>query len=159
MSDTVKTTTMGGLLTAGVVVATSPAVATDATVALVGDWVLVETEMGLAMARVVTPVFSLPQEQCPKDLKPVIRKATRSDLERERKNREREKKAFEICLERIKARGLDMKLVRVEYMHDGSRAIFYYTAEQRVDFRELVKDRKPLIIEATRNALLSYLEQ
>ena len=105
-----------------------------------GDWVLVETEMGLAMARVVTPVFSLPAQQCPKDLKPVVRKASRSDFERDRKNREREKKAFEFCLERIKARGLNMKLVRVEYMHDGSRAIFYYTAEQRVDFRELVKD-------------------
>ncbi len=105
-----------------------------------GDFVLVETEQGLAMARVVTPVFSLPVEQCPEDLKPVIRKATRADLEREKKNREREARAFEFCLERIKARGLNMKLVKVEYMHDGSRVIFYYTAEQRVDFRELVKD-------------------
>jgi len=105
-----------------------------------GDSVIVETENGLAMARIVTPVFSIPNEQCPKELKPVIRKATYGDMDRERKNRERERQAFALCLDRIKSRNLDMKLVKVEYLHDGSRSIFYYTAEQRVDFRDLVKD-------------------
>jgi cell fate regulator YaaT (PSP1 superfamily) len=61
-------------------------------------------------------------------------------MERERKNRDREYQAYRTCMDRINQRNLDMKLVRVEYLHDGSRAIFYYTAEQRVDFRELVKD-------------------
>jgi len=104
------------------------------------DMVVVETENGLAMGRIATPCFTIPGEQCPSDLKPVVRKAMRSDLERERKNREREHQAFRSCQSRIKQRGLDMKLVRVEFLHDGSRAIFYYTADQRVDFRELVKD-------------------
>jgi len=104
------------------------------------DPVIVETENGLAFARVVTPVCAFPREQCPPNLKPVVRKAGRTDMEREKKNREREADALKLCLERIKSRELNMKLVRVEYLHDGSRAIFYYTAEQRVDFRELVKD-------------------
>jgi cell fate regulator YaaT (PSP1 superfamily) len=105
-----------------------------------GDPVIVETENGLAMARIVTPVFAIPLEQCPSDLKPVVRKASRSDQEREKKNRERESHAHRFCMLRIKDKRLDMKLVRVEYLHDGSRAIFYYTADQRVDFRDLVKD-------------------
>jgi len=105
-----------------------------------GDMVIVETENGIALARVVTPVCAIPAEQCPKDLKPVLRKATRADMEREKKNREREEIAFRFCETRIQDRKLDMKLVRVEYLHDGSRAIFYYTSAQRVDFRELVKD-------------------
>jgi cell fate regulator YaaT (PSP1 superfamily) len=102
--------------------------------------VIVETENGLAMARIVTPVFLIPLAQCPSDLKPVVRKASRSDLEREKKNREREAQAYRFCMVRIKGKNLEMKLVRVEYLHDGSRAIFYYTADQRVDFRDLVKD-------------------
>ena len=105
-----------------------------------GDQVVVETENGSALARIITPVFALPLEQCPRDLKPVLRKANRADLERERKNREREDRAYDFCVARIKERNLDMKLVRVEYLHDGSRVIFYYTAAQRVDFRDLVKD-------------------
>jgi cell fate regulator YaaT (PSP1 superfamily) len=102
--------------------------------------VIVETENGLALGKVATACFTIPVEQCPPDLKPVVRKASRSDLERERKNRERENQAFRACQAKIRQRGLEMKLVRVELLHDGSRAIFYYTADQRVDFRELVKD-------------------
>ncbi len=105
-----------------------------------GDQVIVETENGSAMARIITPAFLIPLDQCPKDLKPVLRKANRNDLEREKKNREREERAYEYCVARIKERNVDMKLVRVEYLHDGSRVIFYYTAGQRVDFRDLVKD-------------------
>ena len=104
------------------------------------DPVIVETENGLALGRVVTPCFAIPREQWPENLKPVIRKASRQDMERERKNREREARALRSCQDRVKQRNLDMKLVRVEYLHDGSRAVFYYTADQRVDFRELVKD-------------------
>ncbi len=105
-----------------------------------GDMVIVETESGLSLARIITPVCLIPLTQCPKNLRQVLRKATRGDLERAEKNREREGRAFEFCQSRIHEHKLDMKLVRVEYLHDGSRAIFYYTAAQRVDFRELVKD-------------------
>jgi len=105
-----------------------------------GDRVIVETENGLVLARIITPVCSIPIAECPKDLKPVLRKANHNDMEREKKNREREKKAFGFCLSRIQEKKLEMKLVQVEFLHDGSRAIFYYTAAQRVDFRELVKD-------------------
>lgn len=106
----------------------------------IGDHVIVETDRGLGLARVVTPIFETEIKKAPRDLKRVIRKANWNDLERDRKNKEREKDAFNMCAERIRERGLNMKMVRVEYLHDASKAIFYFTAEQRVDFRDLVKD-------------------
>ena len=106
----------------------------------IGDSVIVETDRGLGLARVVTPIFELGYEKAPADLKRVIRKANWNDLERDRKNKEREQEALDLCLSMINAKKLNMKMVRVEYLHDASKAIFYFTAEQRVDFRDLVKD-------------------
>mgnify|MGYP000497198675 CR=1 FL=1 len=75
-----------------------------------------------------------------KPLKSVIRAATKADLERVRENAEKEKKAFSVCEEKILKHKLDMKLVNVEYTFDGGKILFYFTADGRVDFRELVKD-------------------
>ena len=76
----------------------------------------------------------------PEGLKTVLRKALPEDLEAAARNAAREKEAFNFCLAKIKERGMEMKLIRVEYLFDGSKAIFYFTADGRVDFRELVKD-------------------
>ena len=106
----------------------------------IGGQVIVETDRGLGLARVVTPLLEKEPKDAPKDLKRVIRKANWNDIERDRKNKQREKEARRYCNEKIRSRNLDMKLVSVDYLHDASKAIFYFTAEQRVDFRELVKD-------------------
>jgi len=106
----------------------------------IGEQVIVETDRGLGLARVVTPGAQVASKDLAGDIKRVIRKANWNDFERDRKNKEREKEAQHLCVERILQRGLNMKLVRVEYLHDASKAIFYFTAEQRVDFRDLVKD-------------------
>ncbi len=106
----------------------------------IGDQLIVETDRGLGLVRVVTPVVELDQSQLTQELKRVIRKANWNDLERSRKNKQREQEAQDFCSGKIRQRGMDMKLVKVEYLHDASKAIFYFTAEQRVDFRELVKD-------------------
>ena len=73
-------------------------------------------------------------------LKPVIRVATKEDFRKEEKNREKEKEAFEICLEKIRKHGLEMKLIDAEYTFDNNKVLFYFTADGRIDFRELVKD-------------------
>ena len=106
----------------------------------IGGRLIVETERGLGLVRVATPIIELSNEQIPKDLKRVIRKANWNDLERDRKNKICENDAFTFCKAKIFDRNLGMKLVKVEYLHDASKAIFYFTADQRVDFRELVKD-------------------
>lgn len=105
-----------------------------------GDKVIVETEQGMALGTVV----SHPQPRSPKllnqTLKPVYRLATPEDIEQGRQNAVREQEAFEFCQQCIRARQLPMHLVRVECLFDGSKMIFYFTAEKRVDFRELVRD-------------------
>jgi len=105
-----------------------------------GDTVIVEVERGLGRGTVVYG----PREPDPKakkrKLKKVIRKADSVDIERHGFNVEREEEAYRICRERIEKKRLPMKLVRVEYLFDSSKAIFYFTSETRVDFRELVKD-------------------
>ena len=106
----------------------------------IGEMVIVETDKGLGLARVVSPVESKPAGEVLADTKRVIRKANWNDLERDRKNKERQAEAFNFCAERIRERRLPMKLIQVEYFHDASKAMFYFFAEQRVDFRELVKD-------------------
>lgn len=105
-----------------------------------GDKVVVETERGMGLGWVVRGIAEKDEVSCPEGLKKVIRKATEVDLERLDFNREREREAFSICLDRIARSNLPMKLVDVEYMFDSSKAIFYFTSEERVDFRELVKD-------------------
>jgi len=104
-----------------------------------GDWVVVETERGMALGQVA----SLPCEAEPlpgQALKKVLRRAGERDILRYEQNCELEGYAFQVCLEKIREKGLPMKLVDVEYLFDGSKAIFYFTAEQRVDFRELVRE-------------------
>jgi cell fate regulator YaaT (PSP1 superfamily) len=106
-----------------------------------GDQVVVQTSEGQAVGTVTRGVPQLAERRPPADANArVIRKATRDDVVARLKHQQREQEAHRICLMKIRERGLGMKLARVEQMFDGSRLIFYYTAEGRVDFRELVRD-------------------
>jgi len=105
-----------------------------------GDKVIVETDRGRAMAIVVIPPREVPDEQAPEGLKNILRIATEEDLALAETNAAREKDAQRYCSERIHERQLEMKLVRAEYAFDGSKIIFFFTADGRIDFRELVKD-------------------
>jgi cell fate regulator YaaT (PSP1 superfamily) len=105
-----------------------------------GDKVIVETERGRSMALVATAPSEIPDELAPESLKAIVRKANYTDLEAAERNKAREKETHAFCQAKIAERNLDMKLVKVEYMFDGSKAIFYFTADGRIDFRDLVKD-------------------
>lgn len=105
-----------------------------------GDKVIVETARGVEFGSVVTGIKELPDDQISQPLKPVIRIATQDDVRREAKNREKEKDAFKICQEKIRKHGLEMKLIDAEYTFDNNKVLFYFTADGRIDFRELVKD-------------------
>ncbi len=105
-----------------------------------GDHVVVETSRGVEYGDVVIGRKALPDEKVPTPLKDVMRIATEEDTKRREENKLKEKEAFGICLEKIKKHGLEMKLIEVEYAFDGSKVLFYFTADGRVDFRELVKD-------------------
>jgi cell fate regulator YaaT (PSP1 superfamily) len=107
-----------------------------------GDTVVVQTREGPAVGLVTRAVEALADRKRPPDDSParVVRKATREDIVARLKHQQREQEAHRICLMKIRERGLAMKLARVEQIFDGSRLIFYYTAEGRVDFRELVRD-------------------
>lgn len=105
-----------------------------------GKHVIVETARGLEYGFVVGPPMEVDEKDITQPLKAVIRISTEEDDIREKKNREREREAFWICREKIQRRGLDMKLIDAEYTFDNSKVLFYFTADGRVDFRELVKD-------------------
>ncbi len=105
-----------------------------------GQGVIVETSRGAEYATVCMPCREVPDEELTAPLKPVLRAATEKDEENIRRNRERRGPALKTAEEKIAARGLDMKLVDCEFTFDGTKVIFYFTAEGRVDFRELVKD-------------------
>ncbi len=105
-----------------------------------GDKVIVETARGVEFGHVVAGIKEVPDEEIMQPLKSVIRVATEEDKRNEEKNREREREAFEICLEKIRKHDLDMKLINAEYTFDNNKVLFYFTAEGRIDFRELVKD-------------------
>ena len=105
-----------------------------------GDGVIVETARGIEFADVVSPVQEIDEGRVVAPLKGVIRVATDYDRELRDTNRAKEKDAFDICVRKIAEHGLDMKLVDVEYSYNGSKVMFYFTADGRVDFRELVKD-------------------
>ena len=105
-----------------------------------GDNVIVETARGVEFGEVVTGARSVNDAQIVTPLKKVIRVATEEDTRRAETNERREKEAFTICQEKIARHKLDMKLVSVEYTFDNSKIIFYFTANGRVDFRDLVKD-------------------
>lgn len=105
-----------------------------------GDMAIVEVEKGLGLGMIVYTPRELDPATLNRQLKKVVRKADAVDLERNGFNTERENEAFRICREKITQYKLPMKLIRVEYLFDSSKAIFYFTSEIRVDFRELVKD-------------------
>lgn len=105
-----------------------------------GDKVIVETARGVEFGLVVSGPKDVEDEQIMQPLKQVIRIATDEDMKKEKKNHEKEKEAFEICLEKIRKHGLDMKLIDAEYTFDNNKVLFYFTADGRIDFRELVKD-------------------
>lgn len=105
-----------------------------------GNAVIVETARGIEYGQIVVGPKEISEEEVTLPLKKVIRMATSKDEEQFHENEEKEKKAFGICLQKIDQHQLDMKLVDVEYTFDRSKIIFYFTADGRVDFRELVKD-------------------
>jgi len=104
------------------------------------EHVIVETARGVEFGTVVLPNMEVEDEKITQPLKSVIRKATSEDIEKEKKNREKEKEAYKICQEKILKHGLEMKLINAEYTFDNNKVLFYFTADGRVDFRELVKD-------------------
>ena len=105
-----------------------------------GDHVIVETARGVEYGDVVMGPKEVEEDMVIQPLKPVLRVATEDDTKREERNREKEKEAFAICLEKIQKHGLEMKLIDAEYTFDNNKVLFYFTADGRVDFRELVKD-------------------
>ena len=105
-----------------------------------GDHVIVDTARGLECGLCVQGVHEENPDKIVRPLKAVTRIASPQDVEKMEQNRKDEKKAFEICLEKIEKHGLEMKLIDVEYTFDRSKVLFYFTADGRVDFRELVKE-------------------
>ncbi len=105
-----------------------------------GDHVIVETARGIEYGTVVGGVREVENDKVVQPLKPVLRIATQKDNEQEASNKEKEKDAFKICLEKIRKHNLEMKLIDAEYTFDNNKVLFYFTADGRIDFRELVKD-------------------
>ena len=105
-----------------------------------GNHVIVETARGIEYGTVVGDPKEIEEEKITQPLKSVLRIATEKDDEQEKKNKEKEKEAFKICLEKIRKHELEMKLIDAEYTFDNNKVLFYFTADGRVDFRELVKD-------------------
>ncbi len=105
-----------------------------------GDYVIVETARGIEFGKTVLGVTEVAEDRVIQPLKPVIRVATKEDFEIAAENKEKEKMAFDICLEKIKKHNLEMKLIDAEYTFDNNKVLFYFTADGRIDFRELVKD-------------------
>lgn len=105
-----------------------------------GDKVIVETARGVEFGSVAVAPKEVPDEEIMQPLKSVIRVATEEDKRNEEKNREKEKEAYDICLEKIRKHDLDMKLINAEYTFDNNKVLFYFTADGRIDFRQLVKD-------------------
>lgn len=105
-----------------------------------GNHVIVETARGVEYGTVMVGPKGVTDDEVVQPLKPVIRKATEEDDAIEAKNREKERQAYSVCLEKIKKHELEMKLVDAEYTFDNNKLLFYFTADGRIDFRELVKD-------------------
>ena len=104
------------------------------------DYVIVETSQGEEMREVAICNRKIPDEKFVAPLKPIIRIATEEDKKHNEENKKKEKEAFEICQQKIKKHKLDMNLLDVEYKFDNSKILFFFTADGRIDFRELVKD-------------------
>ena len=105
-----------------------------------GDHVIVETARGVEYGKVVLAAKDVVDDQVVHPLKEVLRVATKDDDEREKYNRKRERDAFKICQKKIREHGLEMKLIDAEYTFDNNKVLFYFTADGRIDFRQLVKD-------------------
>lgn len=105
-----------------------------------GDHVIVETARGIEYGTAVGDIRELEEEKITQPLKPVIRIAKERDDKQQAENKLKEKEAFQICLEKIKKHNLEMKLIDTEYTFDNNKILFYFTADGRIDFRELVKD-------------------
>ena len=105
-----------------------------------GSNVIVETARGVEFGYVVMGIRDLPEEKITQPLKPVLRQATEEDVKTQEANSAKEKEAFKVCLEKIRKHNLEMKLIDSEYTFDNNKLLFYFTADGRVDFRELVKD-------------------
>lgn len=105
-----------------------------------GKHVIVETARGVEYGYVVVGTKEVEGSKVVQPLKPVLRIATAEDDAKETANRQKEKEAFQICLEKIRKHKLDMKLIQAEYTFDNNKVLFYFTADGRIDFRELVKD-------------------
>ena len=105
-----------------------------------GDHVIVETARGVEYGNVVMGLKEVEEDKVVLPLKPVIRVATKEDDKKEQENRVKEKDAYKICHEKIRKHGLGMKLIDAEYTFDNNKVLFYFTADGRIDFRDLVKD-------------------
>ena len=105
-----------------------------------GKHVIVETARGVEYGYVVVGTKEVERSKVVQPLKPVVRLATAEDDAKEAANRQKEKEAFRICLEKIRKHKLDMKLIQAEYTFDNNKVLFYFTSDGRIDFRELVKD-------------------
>ena len=105
-----------------------------------GDHVIVETSMGMEYGEVAIANRQLPQEKIVAPLKKIVRIATKQDAKQNEENKKQEKEAFKVCQKKIEEHNLDMKLMDVEFKFDKSKILFFFTAEGRIDFRDLVKD-------------------
>ena len=105
-----------------------------------GTRVIVETAKGVEMGTVVLPPTKMQEEKIVAPLKGIVRLATKEDEDHEQKNREKEAEAFVVCKQKIAKHKLEMKLIAAEYTFDRNKLLFYFTADGRIDFRELVKD-------------------
>ncbi|MDD4363197.1 MAG: stage 0 sporulation family protein [Atribacterota bacterium] len=106
----------------------------------IGDFCVVKTSMGLDIGKVVIPVQSVKSEEIETPLKSIVRKATNDDCQKWEDIQHDEKEAYEICLSKIMKHQLDMHLIRCKYLFDKSRLVFYFCSDNRIDFRELVKE-------------------
>lgn len=105
-----------------------------------GNYVIVETARGIEFGECAVGIKEIKEEEIVSPLKNVIRIADEKDINKHKENKDKEEKALDICLKKIQEHKLDMKLIDVEYTFDNNKVIFYFTADGRVDFRELVKD-------------------
>ena len=105
-----------------------------------GDLVIVETKMGQELGKVRTSVREIDESKLKDPLKDILKVANTEDVKHQKQNEVEEKKAFDICKKKIKEHKLEMNLVEVKYLFDNSKLIFYFTADNRIDFRDLVKD-------------------
>ena len=105
-----------------------------------GTHVIVETARGVEFGVVMIPPREVEDEKVTQPLKPVIRIATDEDEKQQQRNKDKQEGAYKICQEKIAKHGLEMKLVQAEYTFDNNKLLFYFTADGRIDFRELVKD-------------------